>query len=164
MQEKNLKLQALLDGELPSSEAREMERTLKSDAAAAALFAELQTTRTTLKGAELSPSLPESREFYWSKIQRAIQAHEHASDAAATAAGWRILFKRFLAPAVGLAMVVLAGFLALPRQAIQTQGIVTASSGLPAFVYHDDSAGTTLVWLSYPAETDAVASDADYLD
>jgi hypothetical protein len=33
----------------------------------------------------------------------------------------------------------------------------TSDSG--AFTYHDDAAGATLVWLSYPAESDPAEND-----
>ena len=67
-----LKLQAYLDGELPSVEAVEVAEWLARDAGARDLFAELTCTRNAVRGNEAGVTLPESREFYWSKIQREI--------------------------------------------------------------------------------------------
>src|SRR6266513_3336151 len=72
-QELQLKLQAYLDGELPDGEAREAAGLLAQDAEARALLAELKKTRAALAGFETDIKLPESREFYWSKIEREIQ-------------------------------------------------------------------------------------------
>ena len=72
-QELQLKLQAYLDGELPDGEAREAADLLAQDAEARALLAELKNTRAALAGFEADIKLPESREFYWSKIEREIQ-------------------------------------------------------------------------------------------
>jgi len=72
-----LKLQALLDGELPEAEASEVAKWLARDREAAALLEELRHTGAALKGAEMGVRLPESREFFWSKVQREIQRWSH---------------------------------------------------------------------------------------
>jgi len=82
-----LKLQAYLDGELPEGEARELATGLAQDQEAAALLAELRQTRDAIAGSEQVRALPESREFYWSKIQRAI---ERAEAPAPTCRGFRL--------------------------------------------------------------------------
>ena len=69
-----LKLQALLDGELPEREAAEVEARVKADPQAQALLDELRMTTTALRGNELERALPETREFFWSKIERTIAA------------------------------------------------------------------------------------------
>ena len=68
-----MRLQAYLDGELPDSEAREAASLLAQDAEARALLAELKNTSAAMAGFELDIKLPESREFYWSKIEREIE-------------------------------------------------------------------------------------------
>ena len=59
-----LKLQALLDGELPEREAREILAWTQRDGAAAALLAELKNTRQALAKSEPHLSVSESREFF----------------------------------------------------------------------------------------------------
>src|SRR6267378_6728212 len=73
-----LKLQAYLDGELPEAEAREVANWLARDREAAALHTELRNTRQALVGFEVGVELPESREFFWSKIRREIHRLEPA--------------------------------------------------------------------------------------
>ena len=79
--EEGIKLQAQLDGELTGREAQEIAAFLENDAEARALFAELQQTRSMLTGNEPEFRLPESREFYWSKISRAIETGERKAEA-----------------------------------------------------------------------------------
>lgn len=74
-----LNLQALLDGELPPAEARALAAQVEQDPAAAALLAELRATRQTLHSAKIPLTVPESREFYWSKIARDIARLERRS-------------------------------------------------------------------------------------
>ena len=74
--EQQLKLQAFLDGELPEREAREILAWTQRDRDAAALLAELKNTRQVMQKSEPHLSVPESREFFWSKIEREIQRGE----------------------------------------------------------------------------------------
>lgn len=102
-----LKLQALVDGELDAREVRELETLLAQDAHSAALLQELKWTRSALVSHEAEVRLPESREFYWSKISRAIEAEEKH---AVTAPPERVWWLRFLYPAAGLAAMVAVMF------------------------------------------------------
>ncbi len=152
--EDQLKVQAYLDGELRPDEARQMAERLARDKEAALLVQELQQTRAALAGFEDGISLPETRDFYWSKIQRELQREQapaHAANAPSSALAW--LFG-LLRPAVALALVVLVGSLVVretwPRP--PSHSAVTALEDPAAFTYHDAVAGVTLVWLSYPAE------------
>ncbi|HVM47859.1 MAG TPA: hypothetical protein VMU04_07520 [Candidatus Acidoferrum sp.] len=155
--EAQLKLQAYLDGELPEAEAREMADKLAREAGSAALAAELRQTRALLEGFEEGIRLPESREFFWSKIERDIRLSEKSA-ASSPALPWAALLRRFLAPAMGLALVAIAGFvLARHGPTLERPGsavIETALADPGAFTYRDDNSGTTLVWLSYPAENE----------
>ena len=74
--ETELELQAYLDGELSAGEAKAIADLLGRDAGAQALYQELRTAKSLLAGNELDRKLPESREFYWSKIQRQIDQVE----------------------------------------------------------------------------------------
>jgi len=73
-QDRELQIQALLDGELSGRQARKVEQWLAGDADAQALAQELKATKTALAQNEPLLALPETREFYWSKIQRQIEA------------------------------------------------------------------------------------------
>lgn len=148
-----LKLQAYFDGELPEAEARVVANRLATDADAVALLAELRNTRKVLAGFEDAIKLPETREFYWSKIEREIQRSETRPEPVAVP--WSAKLRRFLLPAAACALVVIAGVVAIqqigPAGSSSAQ-LETASPDPGAITYHDQSQGVTVVWLSYPAE------------
>jgi anti-sigma factor RsiW len=157
-----LKLQAFLDGELPEAEASEVANSVARDREAAAVLEELRNTRDGLAGFETGIQLPESREFFWSKVQREIQRLEKPAPKSAPAplfARWR----RLLVPASAFALVFFAAVALI--QPVGQSGrtspadIETALADAGAFTYRDYSAGTTLVWLSYPADSEVAESD-----
>lgn len=153
-EELQLKVQAYLDGELPPGEAREVADLIVRDADARLLHAELKNTCGALRGFESEIRLPESREFYWSRIEREIARLEKPQSADEPA--WlSALLRRFLAPAGALAALVIAAIL-LTRQttgsAAGEPDSETAFADADTFTYRDYSTGMTLVWLSYPAE------------
>lgn len=114
-QELALKYQAFVDGELSESEARRMAQVLESNADARALVAELRNSKAMLSGNEPEVTLPESREFYWGRIQRQIECMERepvdapAGRWRAALAGWR----RFVAPLAGVAVITFLGMVAV---------------------------------------------------
>src|SRR5687768_9616349 len=110
-----LKYQAFVDGELSASEARRMAQILEKDADARALVAELRSTRALLAGNEPEVTVPESREFYWSKIQRQIERLE-AEPAGVEGGGWRgalSAWRRFVAPLAGVAVITFLAMVAV---------------------------------------------------
>ncbi len=148
-----LKLQAWLDGELSEAESREVADWAARDREAGALAEELRNTSGALAGFEADLRLPETREFFWSKIEREIARQEAPTPARAPRGSYLAGFRRFLVPASAVALLVIAGLM-LPRPSGQSAGaeveIALADAG--AFTYRDYSAGTTLVWFSYPAD------------
>ena len=152
--EVQLKLQAYLDGELSEAEARDIGNLLAKDREAVALQNELRNTRQALSGFEVGTELPESREFFWSKIRREIERLEPAtakesSPAPSLLTAWR----RFLMPAGAIAALALALFF-VNRQVLDSDntGLEASRSDPGTFTYRDPDGGGTLVWLSYPAE------------
>lgn len=166
--EKQLKVQAYLDGELPEAEARQVADWLAQDQEGSALLGELRQTREALAGSEAEPRLPESREFYWSKIQREIKRIEAAEPVRASRIPWSARLRRLLMPATGVAVAALL-LLVVTREngsgptSPSDTTTETALEDSGAFTYHDSSAGVTLVWLSYPAD-DAIDNDENSLD
>ncbi len=155
--EAQLKLQAFLDGELSEAETKEAVNWLAKDREAVALLGELRNTRQAMVGFEIGVELPESREFFWSKIQREIEAQAPAPALAQPAPSLASILRRFLAPATAVAVLGIAMIVAFRPSAVLPAE--TALADPSAFTYHDFSAGATLVWLSYPAEDEAVADD-----
>src|SRR5687768_2283477 len=98
-----IKLQAYLDGELTDREARQIAGSIENDAEARALFDELQQTTTLLKANEPELPLPESREFYWGKIERDIERLE-AVPSGSAAPALVLFFKRHFGALSGVAV------------------------------------------------------------
>lgn len=156
-QELPLKLQAYLDGELPAGQAGEVPGLLAQDAEARALLAELKNTRAALVGFESEIKLPESREFYWSKIQREIRRLEKSEPAEPPVSIFAAL-RRFLVPASAFAALVIAAMIVGHQfgheSVLRAPETETTFADSGAFTYRDYASGMTLVWLSYPAEND----------
>lgn len=156
--EQRLKLQAFLDGELPQREEREVLAWTQRDAEAAALLAELRNTRQALAKSEAHLSVPETREFYWSKIERELQKQE-ATLTREPRKSFIAGLRRFLLPASATATLVIAGLFAYSHMGAVTVAVVaandsdetvveTAQAGSDATTYRDEADGTTLVWFS----------------
>src|SRR5512136_2097800 len=99
-----LQLQALLDGEMPPRRARRLAAQIAADPQAQALLAELRMTKALLAGHEAGMTVPESREFYWSKVERAILRAEQAQ-APREEMPWWVAWRRWLMPATAMALV-----------------------------------------------------------
>ena len=162
--EAQLKLQAYLDGELPEGERRAVESSLAQDADAAALLAELRQTNAALATFEAEIKLPESREFYWSKIEREIRRQEQAARAQARPAWWRwVASWRALVPVgatAALALLLVSLRTNLPGGTTDP-GIIAKFADDKAFTYRDQTQGTTLVWLSYAADDKFQGGDSE---
>jgi anti-sigma factor RsiW len=155
--EVQLKLQAYLDGELSEAEAREIGNLLAKDREAVALQNELRNTRQALSGFEVGTELPESREFFWSKVKGRIERLEAAKDPQPAPASLFAAWRKFLMPAGAIAALALALFF-VNRQIFNSDNALAATrleasrSDPGTFTYRDPDGGGTLVWLSYPAE------------
>ncbi|MBN8249674.1 MAG: hypothetical protein J0L84_19820, partial [Verrucomicrobia bacterium] len=105
-----LELQALIDGELNKRQRDALLRKSAADAESQHLVEALTALRETVRGHEPEHRVPESREFYWSRIQQRIAANP-LRPATATPARWDWL--RWLVPVAGAAAV--AALLSFPR-------------------------------------------------
>ena len=104
-QEMELKLLAYVDGELPAREAKGLADAIAGDQEAQALVAELRLSKQFLAGNEPEMKVPETREFYWSQIARAIERAEPVAETASRFGDW-LAWRKLLAPLAGVAMVV----------------------------------------------------------
>src|ERR1051325_6434094 len=98
-----LKLQAYLDGELPGREAKRVAALIETDDNARALFTELRQTSVALKSNEPEVRLPETREFFWSKIEREIARLENTPTVTRVPA-WLMWVRRHLAAVSGVSV------------------------------------------------------------
>ena len=137
--EQALEVQALLDGQLDAGRKAEVERLVQDDAGAAALVAELQSVSHALRTHESPLAVPDSREFYWSQIQRRIAAEEVVRDRSRSSGsilGWI----RWLAPALGVAAV--AAILAMRG------GSPTTLADSSVMTFRSDADAITIHWLN----------------
>ncbi len=153
-----LKLQAYIDGELSGLAAWRMQRRLASDPEARALASKFETLKRVLIENEPAGSVPESHEFYWSKIARQIQQLQEHKPEPELAVQPAYPFRRVLVPALATACAALLVGLAIlhfatpPRTTIGRYEVVVGLADPGAVTYRDHAAGITLVWFSYPAQ------------
>ena len=154
-QDFQLKLQAYLDGELTERETREVEAALAGDAEARALLTELRNTSGALAVFAAELKLPETPEFFWSKVQREIQRQDRTAVTRSAGLPW---WRRILVPAGSLAALVLVGLIGFksfgPANDAQEAAVETFLTDAGAMTYRDQVEGMTVVWLSYPAENE----------
>jgi anti-sigma factor RsiW len=156
-----LKLQAWLDGELPAAEAEEMRRLAAADPEAARLVAELKNTKTACLNIEETVAVPETRQFYWSKIERQIQ--REAAVRPSSGPSWAEQFRRWLAPLAGVAALAAVLLLALNQSSPQValNLVSETADGFKARTFRDDSAGINfVVFHEIPPLSDARAGAA----
>jgi|DewCreStandDraft_4_1066084.scaffolds.fasta_scaffold133246_2 anti-sigma factor RsiW len=158
-----LKLQAYLDGELPEAEAREVANWLARDREAVALLTELRNTRQALAGFEAGLRVPESEDFYWSRIRREIERLEPLEAPASPSVPWFRRLRALLIPTAAAAVLAIAGLVVMQETGLRQRGTAgeaeTAVADAGTFTYRDFAARATLVWLTYPAENEVAGDD-----
>jgi anti-sigma factor RsiW len=142
-----LKLQAWLDGELPPAEAGKLRLLATSDPEAKRLLEELQGIKAAMLQNEPPATVPETREFYWSKIQQQIRREERVRRPVPPP--WTVRWRRWLAPLAGataLAAVLVVALHQPPRsEALNLVSVTT--EGIEARTFRDQSSGMNFVFL-----------------
>lgn len=150
-EELQIKLQAWLDGELSPTDAAEMQALAARDPDARALVEELRHTVAALSTHEAVLKVPETREFYWSKIQREINRQQAAAESAPQKSlTWFAWLQRHFLPVSAVALVAcLLGIYEIPgrQMAGQDGEIELASADVGSYTYRDQSEQMTMVWL-----------------
>jgi anti-sigma factor RsiW len=135
-----LDLQAYVDGELDAARRSEVERLLDGDAGTRQIVDGLRQIARLVRENEPIATVPATREFYWSQIQRRIAAEENRGSRP-KAASDAIRWLRWLAPALGVAAVAVV--LSLPKEELAGQEIADATT----MTFRSDTDGLTLHWL-----------------
>src|ERR1041385_8039731 len=152
-----LKVQAYLDNELTPAEARKVATIISSDSEARDLYGQLKEMKEALAQHEPALKLDESREFYWSKIQRAIESSERLPVTRATPQWW----VKILAPMAG-AVALFAVLLSITNPSLKTP---VAQNSLPqvpqplhqvqdlapdvsSITFRSEAEGVTVVWVT----------------
>lgn len=160
----SMRLQAYLDGELGAAERAQVESVLAQDPEARALERELRMVMSALRDADPVVSVPESREFYWSRIERAINASEAVAARQArpesTFAGW---FRRALLPLSGVAAACFMLFMGLRETGLPVSMHGETESPLAetgALTFRSEAERVTVVWL-YDKDQASEESDTE---
>jgi anti-sigma factor RsiW len=141
-----LKLQAWLDGELPQDQAAPLGQWIARDSEASALVAELRAVKETLPGNETPRAVPDTREFYWSQIQRRIERETPAlrPERAPRFGRWQRYFLALAGVAAAACTLVITLRHAAPPIFDE---ISSTSDSMEAVTFHDQSGQMTVVWL-----------------
>jgi anti-sigma factor RsiW len=147
-QDFQFKLQAYLDGELPDREAAEVRELIARDRDAQLLLAELENTNAALAGHEAGVKLPETREFYWSRIAREIEREQQpdARPEKVSRLAWASRHFGWLsAAAAGACAVVLLAVWAGNSPA-QLAEMELSSDDMGAYTFRDQQEKMTMIW------------------
>jgi anti-sigma factor RsiW len=162
--EEMLRLQAYLDNEVSSAEARQIASRLARDADAKALYDELKATKELLNPEnEAAAAVPDSRQFYWSKIQRAIEHAEREPVRTHAPRPWWIKLLAPLAGAAALGVFVFTSISFNSPVAHFVEHEMASENGTITFRTKDHP-GMTLVWISSGqtmAEAEPIEVDED---
>jgi anti-sigma factor RsiW len=149
-QELTLNLQAYVDGELSAAQKADVEKTLAQDADARALVEGLRQLSTLLKEAEPVAKLPDTREFYWSQIQRRIRAEEKLRPETTAQAKTALSWLRWLVPSLGVAAA--AVIVTFQRDTLIGHNGAALVDGSQAeassVVFRSESDGVTIHWIN----------------
>jgi anti-sigma factor RsiW len=158
-EDQKLRLQAWVDGELHGRERRQVEAWLAQDAGAQAWAAQLRAAARCLAANETPRQVPQSREFYWSKIGRAIELELAADEAVKPSTRW-LSWRVWWLPAAALSLLALGGFVllrSLPDR--QSPAVLAVASELEtplkevsSFSFRADSERMTVVWVNFRSD------------
>jgi len=151
--ELGIRLQAYLDGELNDGDEQNVVALLEGNGEARALFQELKQTRSLLRSNEAEFRLPESREFFWGKIEKEISRIEAAPAGQRRPVWMRFLVRHFAAIAGTSAAAALVLFLGLQMNFVSTgmfEEIDNPLEDTGSFSFRSESQQMTLVWIANP--------------
>jgi hypothetical protein len=163
--ETKIKLQAFLDGELSGRETRQISELLESDAEAKSFFAELQFVKTAMSGNELEIKLPETREFYWGKIQREIERGEKQKQTVEALAfpifaWWKPAYVRIASGVAAACALLMISFMAFnDGNRAYIPGEIEGNGEMGAITYHSNADGMTVVYLVDRGQGEMVDSE-----
>ena len=149
-----LKIQALVDGELTESEAEQMRECMDNDVRLQILYAQLIQTKDLISKHEMPRILPESGDFYWTKIAQEIGGVEPANQGSNNSLVIKWLFRR-LVPLLGIATIVL--LITLQQPSVPDLGIEFKSDhelellddDIEVMTFNSIDDSISIVWLDY---------------
>ena len=150
-----LKIQALVDGELTGREAEELRARIETDAALRELRERLTAVRGLMAGAELPRTLPESGDFHWSQIAQGIEREEREAKRLAKPASGANGWLRWGMPLAGVACLVLV--LSLQQTTMPDLNILLSgdheleftADEIDVMTFNTGDDAMSIVWLDY---------------
>ena len=149
--EQMLEIMAQVDGELAAGRQADVQRLLATDAEAAALHRELSTMRQAIRAHEPLGHVADSREFYWSQIQRRIDQEARAAAHAANPKPQLSSWLRWLVPAIGVAAVAVVMSLqqtASPTIKEMASTVDSSQAEASSLTYRSEADGVTVHWIN----------------
>ncbi len=150
-----LKVQALVDGELTGREAEELRARMETDAGLRELHERLTAVRGLMAGAELPRTLPESGDFHWSQILKAVEHEEQEAKRLAKPAASANWWLRWVMPLAGMVCLVLV--LSLQQTTMPDLDILLGSDHelelsadeIDVMTFNTADDAMSIVWLDY---------------
>ncbi|MBL9139511.1 MAG: hypothetical protein JNK85_26825 [Verrucomicrobiales bacterium] len=164
------RLQAWVDGQLDAKAAEEIARLVETEPEARQLSENLRQVRQLVRSHEPVRRVPDSRDFYWSRIRQGIelaeaQAARKSTPAPASGRGWT--WWRWLLPVAGVALVVVVlrphapsnevspppGPLTVAQAPVTSNSVVsgheieTPSPELTSLTFYSAQDAMTVVWV-----------------
>ncbi len=141
-----LEIQSSVDGQLDNQRRGAVARLMSSDTEARELHQQLTSVRMALRQHEPAIPVPESREFYWSQIERRLQVGKMAS---VSAPSHSLAIWRWLAPMVGLSAVVAV----IALQPFASSGLHSFQVGpgnpqATTVTFSSEADGVTIHWIN----------------
>lgn len=151
-----LEVQAYLDNELSPGEARKIAEAISRDPETRAIYNELKDTKEILTTTgEVPLRVQDTRDFYWSQVQRRITAEEKTAPTR-RAPSWWLRLAAPLAGAVAL-FAVLLSIVNPPDQQVATNSpasvgpsmqVEHTAPGVSTVTFRSEMDGLTVVWVS----------------
>lgn len=143
-----LDLQAYVDGALDASRRSEIERVLQTDTDARQLVEGLRALGQLVRDNEPAHAVPASRAFYWSQIQRRIDAADAKTVSTETVPPARsaLQWLRWVLPALGVAAVAVIVSIRNPDSSVAKDAANPADA--QTLTFHSDSDGVTIAWIN----------------
>ncbi|HTH49587.1 MAG TPA: hypothetical protein VMB21_18885 [Candidatus Limnocylindria bacterium] len=148
--EQMLEIMAHVDGELDAGHQARVQQLLGSDADAAALHRELAQMRQLVRSHEPAGCVPDTREFYWSQIQRRIESEARATARVTAPKSGVLTWLRWLAPALGVAAVAVIVVLqqSSPKLSELANAVDSTQPEATSLTFRSDADGVTVHWIN----------------
>jgi len=149
--EVELKIQAYLDNELAAAERQQISELIRTDGEAQKVYEALAATKAWVTDNEPEHKLPESREFYWSKIEREIRQQTAPVQATYFGLDFGNWWVRLATACAAVALVGTLAILGSRSGTMISRSYEPQEMELPeemsAITFHSQSANMTVVWV-----------------